>query len=549
MSTKIELTLEQSQQGVSNDVLESTHIEDGNPARANVKQALGRYIHGLVLEIRGMVRVTGPSMIQSAILRARAMTDDEVRTRSCLKVVIKGKEEVSQVSKQGMYECESPDHFHNTCPRLNRALGQMQNNPNQVLAIDGNNLNRGNNGNLARVCAFVMGTNKADQDPNVMTAEYRFFPQNIFTFSWNIHMFILNVFPMEYRFFPQNIFTFMWNIYRLFFSRNTENVIVAGADNCPPMLEKSMYNSWVYHQMCTILSTFTLLLKKFRIESNYLWKAHNCHCKNVSLINDMNMIGMSMQKLQVNTKFVNNLQPEWIKFVTDVKLARDMHESNFDHLYVHLKKHEVHANEIKMMRERFPDPLALHYQAPAVQQQPQVVYLQLDSRLVVPSFLPGDDPIASLNKAMAFISTLIFLRYLTTNNQLRTSSNLRNQSTVQDGMVTMQQVQGRQSQSFIGNGSQSNDTRTGCNRNVGTNAANQTRVICCYNCRGEGHMARQCTQTKRTRNTDWFKEKILLVQAHELGVVLDKEQLAFLVDPGVAQGYETQTTLPINVSF
>ncbi|GJT02597.1 hypothetical protein Tco_0823766 [Tanacetum coccineum] len=48
------------------------------------------------------------------------------------------------------------------------------------------------------------------------------------------------------------------------------------------------------------------------------------------LIIDMNTIGMSMQKLQVNTKFVNNLQPEWSKFVTDVKLARDMHESNFD---------------------------------------------------------------------------------------------------------------------------------------------------------------------------------------------------------------------------
>nr|GEV60370.1 reverse transcriptase domain-containing protein [Tanacetum cinerariifolium] len=37
MPTKIELTLEQSQQGVSNDVLN----EDGNPSRANCKQALG----------------------------------------------------------------------------------------------------------------------------------------------------------------------------------------------------------------------------------------------------------------------------------------------------------------------------------------------------------------------------------------------------------------------------------------------------------------------------------------------------------------------------
>nr|GEZ16901.1 hypothetical protein [Tanacetum cinerariifolium] len=37
MPTKVELTLEQSQQGVSNDVL-----EDGNHARSNIKQAFGR---------------------------------------------------------------------------------------------------------------------------------------------------------------------------------------------------------------------------------------------------------------------------------------------------------------------------------------------------------------------------------------------------------------------------------------------------------------------------------------------------------------------------
>ncbi|GJW23230.1 hypothetical protein Tco_0033852 [Tanacetum coccineum] len=38
-------------------------------------------------------------------------------------------------------------------------------------------------------------------------------------------------------------------------------------------------------------------------------------------------------------------------------------------------------------------------------------------------------------------------------------------------------------------------------------------------------MARQCTQPKRQRNSTWFKEKILLVQAHEAGRVLDEEQL------------------------
>ncbi|GJT28024.1 hypothetical protein Tco_0908299 [Tanacetum coccineum] len=54
---------------------------------------------------------------------------------------------------------------------------------------------------------------------------------------------------------------------------------------------------------------------------------------------------MSMKPLQVNTKFMNHLQPEWGKFMTDVKLVKDMHKKNFDQLYAYLRQHEAHANE------------------------------------------------------------------------------------------------------------------------------------------------------------------------------------------------------------
>ncbi|GKB51481.1 hypothetical protein Tco_0902234 [Tanacetum coccineum] len=64
--------------------------------------------------------------------------------------------------------------------------------------------------------------------------------------------------------------------------------------------------------------------------------------------------------------------------------------------------------------------------------------------LAVPTFLLGDDPIACMNKAMAFLSAVFTPRYPSTNNQLRSSSNLRNQATIQDGRVTVQQVQERQ---------------------------------------------------------------------------------------------------------
>ncbi|GJV56589.1 hypothetical protein Tco_1457594 [Tanacetum coccineum] len=72
----------------------------------------------------------------------------------------------------------------------------------------------------------------------------------------------------------------------------------------------------------------------------------------------------------------------------------------------------------------------------------------VDSGFAVPVFSPGDDPIACLNKAMAFLTVVASSRFPSTNNQLRTSSNLRNQATIQDGRVTVQQVQGRQGQNY-----------------------------------------------------------------------------------------------------
>ncbi|GJZ48367.1 retrovirus-related pol polyprotein from transposon TNT 1-94, partial [Tanacetum coccineum] len=119
------------------------------------------------------------------------------------------------------------------------------------------------------------------------------------------------------------------------------------------------------------------------IHSYYMWFAQ--------LINDMHTIGMTMQPLQVNTKFVNHLQHEWSKFVTDVKLEKDMHSTNFDHLYAQLRQHEAYANEVSLTRQRYPDQIDLVANSPSCLTR---------LRLAVPSFNPSDDPIASLNKQL-----------------------------------------------------------------------------------------------------------------------------------------------------
>ncbi|GJV15184.1 putative reverse transcriptase domain-containing protein [Tanacetum coccineum] len=68
------------------------------------------------------------------------------------------------------------------------------------------------------------------------------------------------------------------------------------------------------------------------------------------LINDMNIYNMKLEQFQVNTKFLNSLPPEWSKFVTDVKLVRDLRTTNFDQLHAYLEQHELHANEVCQQR-------------------------------------------------------------------------------------------------------------------------------------------------------------------------------------------------------
>ncbi|GJR39673.1 hypothetical protein Tco_1215357 [Tanacetum coccineum] len=180
---------------------------------------------------------------------------------------------------------------------------------------------------------------------------------------------------------------------------------------------------------------------------------HDYYVRFAKLINDMRNIKMTMSKIQLNSKFVNNMLPEWGRFVTAVKLNKGLKDSNFDQLYAYLKQHEAHANENKMMLERLTqqtvDPLALmsnvspqhyHSQSSII---PPITYHQPHSADTSQSDLglsPTDNLIENLTNTLALL-TQSYKTFLTqTNNQLRTSSNPRNQAIVQDSRVVVQNV-------------------------------------------------------------------------------------------------------------
>ncbi|GJT65319.1 hypothetical protein Tco_1016799 [Tanacetum coccineum] len=94
------------------------------------------------------------------------------------------------------------------------------------------------------------------------------------------------------------------------------------------------------------------------IHDYYVWFA--------KLINDMRNIKMTMSKIQLNSKFVNNMLPEWKILLQAEKHNKGFKDSNFDHLIcLPVTPTQVHAQrENKMMlgdglTQQTIDPLAL----------------------------------------------------------------------------------------------------------------------------------------------------------------------------------------------
>nr|GEW60910.1 hypothetical protein [Tanacetum cinerariifolium] len=54
---------------------------------------------------------------------------------------------------------------------------------------------------------------------------------------------------------------------------------------------------------------------------------------------------------------------------------------------------------------------------------------------------------------------------------------------------------------------------------------------------------------KRKRDNMWFRDKFLLIEAQGKGKVLNKEELEFLADPGVAEGPFTQSVITHNAAY
>ncbi|GJU79870.1 hypothetical protein Tco_1282235 [Tanacetum coccineum] len=246
---------------------------------------------------------------------------------------------------------------------------------------------------------------------------------------------------------------------------------------------------------------------------------HEYYLRFTLLLNDMNIYKMPLEQFQVNTKFLNTLPDEWSKFVTDVKLVKDLHTTNVDQLHAYMEQHERYANEVRLMHERNFNPLAL-VASQQITQPPYQTYQHTyqNTQLQPPaSTYPSSQyglPYQSQQYSTHQSSTPLLVTYPSNDFQSSIHHNIyspsssipqleyppqinqqsefsqqdsghcssvpeRQQATFNNRRVTLQLIQGRQT-SFV-----AGTLRTYTPGASRINSGKQSTVIC-YNCKGEG---------------------------------------------------------------
>ncbi|GJY50152.1 integrase, catalytic region, zinc finger, CCHC-type containing protein [Tanacetum coccineum] len=261
------------------------------------------------------------------------------------------------------------------------------------------------------------------------------------------------------------------------------------------------------------------------------------------LMNDLERNNMKFPTVSVNIKFLNSLQPKWLKYVTQVRLAKQLTVDSFDDLFDYLSQFKKLVNASRGTKiEKSRDPLALVAHTSSSSRNTSSYYVTHPSYVVDYDeeyeqddvHNHSEDPLAS---AMLLLAKAITQNFSNpTNNRLRASSNTRNQAVVQGDRVNIQSRNsgnvGRNNrrayvQEEVVEGMNATNETANVQRIVRTLTPGNTSKGQCYNCGGKGHYAKNCPKP-RVRDSKYFMEQILLAKQDEAGVILTDEQNYFL---------------------
>nr|GFA87129.1 hypothetical protein [Tanacetum cinerariifolium] len=187
----------------------------------------------------------------------------------------------------------------------------------------------------------------------------------------------------------------------------------------------------------------------------------------LKLMNEMIRNNLTVAMMQVNVQFLQQIQPEWSRFVTIVKQQHKLDEVSYHKLFDILMQYQKEVNELRAeILARNANPLALV----ATAQADQDPYYQ-----------------TSRNKNVDMTP-----RYKNDDH----SGQYGNQRTV---------------------------NVAGAREKVGSPVVQQSGIQC-FNCKEFGHFAKECRKLKRVKDSAYHKEKMLLCKQAKQGVPLQAKQ-------------------------
>ncbi|GJU85979.1 hypothetical protein Tco_1293525 [Tanacetum coccineum] len=177
------------------------------------------------------------------------------------------------------------------------------------------------------------------------------------------------------------------------------------------------------------------------------------------LMNELTRNNLQVTTMQVNVQFLQQLQPEWSRFVTVVKQSKEIDTISYHTLFDILKQYQNEVNDIRAERiAKSANPLALlmaaqpysdnYYQAPKPQRsnatssstRPSASTRHKGKEIAKP-VTPQSESVSEedsdpeqaqrdkdMQKNLALLAKYFKRLYKPTNNNLRTSSNSRNKT-------------------------------------------------------------------------------------------------------------------------
>ncbi|GJY69985.1 hypothetical protein Tco_0472967 [Tanacetum coccineum] len=247
------------------------------------------------------------------------------------------------------------------------------------------------------------------------------------------------------------------------------------------------------------------------------------------LMNELTRNNLQVTTMQVNVQFLQQLQPEWSRFVTVVKQSKEIDTISYHTLFDILKQYQNEVNDIRAERiAKSANPLALlaaaqpysdnYYQAPKPQRsnatssstRPSASTRHKGKEIAKP-VTPQSESVSEedsdpeqaqrdkdMQKNLALLAKYFKRLYKPTNNNLRTSSNSRNKT--EDTTPRY-----------------NNDNQSGQFGNQRTMTVAGVRET-------------ECRKPKRVKDYTYRKEKMMMCKQAEQGVPLQAEQADWLAD-------------------